>query len=234
MEKINELTNEERRDKWIISKLESLPSGHRILDAGAGQMPYKKYCSHLKYVAQDASNYSPENSDDGLQMKNWEYGKLDIICDIISIPEPDASFDAILCSEVLEHLPDPLKALYEFKRLLRPEGRLIVTAPFCSMTHFAPHHYSTGFSKYYYEYHLKNLGFEIIEISPNGNYFDYIRQEINRIYYISEKYFAGNPNFIEKKALGVINRMLKRFSDSDRGSDELLNFGFHVLAKKIK
>lgn len=234
MEKKIELTNEEKRDRWIISKLKSLSPGLRILDAGAGEMPYKKYCSHLNYVAQDASNYNPESMEEGLQIKNWKYGKLDIVCDITAIPEPDESFDAILCTEVLEHLPDALKALYEFKRLLKNNGTLILTAPFCSMTHFAPHHYSTGFSKYFYKYHLEKMGFEILEISANGNYFEYLKQEINRIYYIAEKYNAGRPNFIEQKALGVVNRMLSKFSIADNGSEELLNFGYHVLAKKIK
>jgi len=64
---------------------------------------------------------------------------VDVISDITSIPLPDASFDACLCTEVLEHLPHPIEALRELARLLRPGGRLILTAPFCSLTHFSPH-----------------------------------------------------------------------------------------------
>ncbi|MCX8080389.1 MAG: class I SAM-dependent methyltransferase [Bacteroidia bacterium] len=226
------MTNELVRDLWIEEKLKSLPAGLRILDAGAGEMPYKKFCSHLIYVSQDAANYQHKSNAHGLHMNEWNYGKLDIVCDICQIPESDASFDAVLCTEVLEHLPNPYLALKEFQRLIKSNGYLILTAPFCSMTHFAPHHYCTGFNRFYYEKHLTDLGFEILELKTNGNYFDYLKQEINRIYYIAEKYGNGKPRFLERKALGVVHRMLKRFSENDKGSDELLSFGYHVLARK--
>src|SRR5206468_2559034 len=105
----------------------------------------------------------------GLQMTAWDYGKLDIVSDIAAIPEPDGSFDAILCSEVLEHVPDAVKVIGELARLLRSGGTLILTAPFNSMTHFAPYHFSTGFSRYFYEHHLPASGLTIEELSHNGN-----------------------------------------------------------------
>jgi 2-polyprenyl-3-methyl-5-hydroxy-6-metoxy-1,4-benzoquinol methylase len=43
-----------------------------------------------------------------------------------------------MCVEVFEHLPEPIKAVEEFARLFKPGGYLILTAPFCSLTHFAP------------------------------------------------------------------------------------------------
>ena len=73
---------------------------------------------------------------------------------ITALPEPDAAFDAILCSEVLEHVPDPTMVLDEFARLIKPMGKLILTAPFASMVHFASYHYCSGFSRYWYEHHL--------------------------------------------------------------------------------
>jgi len=45
------------------------------------------------------------------------------------LPFSDECFDSIVCSEVIEHLENPEKALEEFNRVLRPEGKLIITTP---------------------------------------------------------------------------------------------------------
>ncbi|MDQ3108347.1 MAG: methyltransferase type 11, partial [Bacteroidota bacterium] len=87
--------NEDNRRDWVKRQLEKLPVNARLLDAGAGEQQYKPFCAHLKYVSQDFAAYKPENMDSGLQMTSWDYGKLDIISDITSIPEADGSFDAI-------------------------------------------------------------------------------------------------------------------------------------------
>lgn len=172
-----------------------------------------------------------------IRASNWGLGpqtRVDIICDIVEIPQPDRSFEAIMCVEVLEHLPDPVAAIREFSRILRKDGHLILTVPFCSLTHFSPYHFSTGFNRYYYEHHLPAHGFEILEIEANGNFFEYLWQEIRRIPSISGKYSGDTPNRLERFALKCVLKMRERFSRKDQGSDELLCFGYHVLAKKLK
>lgn len=104
-----------------------------------------------------------------------------MVSDICSIPDPDSSFDAILCSEVLEHVPDPTHALIEFARLPKGSGHLILTSPFSSIVHMAPYYFCSGFSRYWDEYHLNSRGFDIKELTPNGDWFLLLRQEINRL-----------------------------------------------------
>jgi SAM-dependent methyltransferase len=225
-------SNESSREKWLEKTLLTVPIDSRILDAGAGTQRYRKYCKHLKYVSQDFGEYDGKGDDTALQTGEFEYGELDIVSDIKSIPEPELSFDAIMCIEVLEHLPDPIQAIKEFSRLLKNNGHLIITAPFCSLTHFSPYHFSSGFNIYWFEKQLPECGFKIIEISRNGNYFEYIAQELYRISSISNRYAHSKPNQLEQLSMFILLRMLLRFSRRDKGSSEVLCFGYHVHARK--
>lgn len=226
--------NEKSRIDWLEKALAAIPAGSRILDAGAGEQQFKRFCSHLDYIAQDFAQYDGKGDTKGLQMGPWDHGKLNIVSDITEIPELDASFDAIMCIEVFEHLPNPILAIKEFSRLLKSGGFLIITAPFCSLTHFAPYHYSTGYNSYYYKKYLKEYNFEIIELSANGNYFEYLAQEISRIPYVSDQFCKDRMNFLEIICVRIILKMLERFSRKDKGSKDLLCFGYHVLATKVK
>lgn len=225
--------NQSNRELWLEKILKQIPAGFRILDAGAGEQKYKRFCAHLDYVSQDFAQYGGKGNGRGLQTGSWDQSTLDIISDITAIPEPDASFDAIMCIEVFEHLPEPIKAIQEFARLLKPGGYLILTAPFCSLTHFSPYHFYTGFNRYFYEEHLPKNGFKIIDFQENGNFFEYLGQEIRRIPWVAEHYAKRSKyNLLESLAMKLCLSMLERFSKKDCGSNELLNFGCHVYAIK--
>lgn len=211
-----------------------IPAGSRILDAGAGELRYKHFCRHLDYVSQDFAQYDGQGNGIGLQSGTWDYPNLDIVSDITQIPEPDASFDAVMCIEVLEHLPYPVDALHELSRLLKPEGTLILTAPFCSLTHQAPHFYQTGYSRYFYEYWLQDLGFEIVDTEWNGNYFEWLAQELRRLPSVGKEYASGSLTWIEREALEIVLGVLNRFSEHDEGSEQLLAYGLHVVARKLE
>lgn len=225
--------NLDTRLAWLESALKQVPNGSRILDAGAGELDQKKFCTHLNYVSQDFGQYDGSGDGKGLQTKVWDNSKLDIVSDITEIPEPDQSFDAIMCIEVFEHIPNPISAIKEFSRLLKEEGTLIITAPFCSLTHFAPYHFYTGFNRYFYEKHLTDNGFKIQEITPNGNYFEFVAQELRRVPFCGEKYSDTRVSLIDKIVIRLSLKMLGKLSKADRGSNELLNFGLHIVAKKL-
>ena len=112
---------------------------------------------------------------------------------------------------------------------------MIITAPFCSLTHFSPYHFHSGFNRYFYKTHLQKLGFKIIEIKANGNYFEYLAQEIRRIPQVKTMYVGSSKqNIFEAIANKISLYFLDKWSKRDKGSDELLCFGYHVFAKKIK
>jgi len=226
------LNNRRDRDIWIEKALKAIPKGESILDAGAGELKNKPLCAHLKYTSQDFAQYDGKGNGIGIQTKKWDNSKLDIVSDITAIPVESNSFDNVLCSEVFQHLPNPIDALKELSRVLKTGGKLILTAPFCSLTHFAPYHFYTGYNTYFYKKWMKDFGLEIMELTPNGNYFEYVAQELRYSTEVAIKYSNLQMTLIEKISQRILLAFLKKASKQDKGSKELLNFGIQIIAKK--
>lgn len=220
------------RQAWLKQALGAVPKGARILDAGAGELQNRQHCAHLAYVAQDFCQYKGVGSgapDEGLHTKGWDTTRIDLVSDITAIPAPNASFDAILCSEVLEHVPEPTHALDEFARLLKPGGKLILTAPFGSNVHMAPYHYCSGFSKYWYEYHLAQRGFRIEQLTANGDWYALLLQEITRLGGLERQ--RGNwtwPLAYAYALMGVLYFKLR----ANKCAEDLACFGWQCVAVK--
>jgi len=222
--------NEINRQSWLKQTLSTLPSCVRILDAGAGELKNRQYCSHLDYVSQDFCQYKgASSSDEGLQNDSWDTSRIDLVSDIAAIPSPDASFDVILCSEVLEHVPEPTHALDEFTRLLKPGSVLILTAPFSSNVHMAPYHYCSGFSKYWYEHHLVQRGFHIQTLIANGDWYTLLKQEITRLGGLERQ--RGNWSWPLAYAYALLGLAYFKLR-SKKSAEDLACFGWQCVAVK--
>lgn len=225
------MTNEEERNEWIEKKLKDLPAGLKILDAGAGELRWRDTCKHLEYISQDICEYDGKGDKSGLQTGEWNTKEIDLVCDITDMPLDDEVFDVILCSEVLEHLPNPDLAIKEMSRVLKKNGLLILTAPFCSLTHFAPYHFCTGFNLYWYQYHCSQNNLLIDDIGTFGNYFSYLHQEVLRIPELVDK-SLGKKSFHIRIETALLAHTLKKYSRVEKNFSELLCFGYHVIAHK--
>lgn len=105
-----------------------------LLDVGCGAKPYKK--TFEPFVKKHLGiEYSPDSV--------YRESRADIFADAMQIPLADNSVDTVLCTEVLEHLPNPEKAIAEITRVLKPNGVVITTAPF-----FYPIHDALDFFRY--------------------------------------------------------------------------------------
>lgn len=226
--------NEAARRAWIISKLKEISDGKILLDAGAGEMQYREYCKHLEYIAQDFGKYDPNEISKGLKgCSIWDTTKVNITCDIIDIPLENETVDVILCTEVLEHLVNPLLAVKEFSRILKKDGELLLTAPFCSLVHMAPYFFSSGFSEYWYRENLKEMGFLIDEILSYGNYFQWLSQELFRVNDMAKMYSGINLKEDEINIILESIKLLDKLNNEDKGSQDVLCFGYLIRAHKV-
>lgn len=224
--------NEDKRNSWVREKLAKLQDGLTLLDAGAGEMQYASYCERFKYIAQDFGMYVPDKDNKGLTPDKWDASRVSITCDIIDMPLDDDSIDVVLCTEVLEHLKNPFLALQEFSRVVKQGGKLLLTVPFCSLTHMAPYYFTNGFSEYWYLENLKDYGFTIEEITPYGNYFSWIGQELYRINKMAQTYCGIELRGEEVKILSEFVKLMSKLSLQDQGSEDVLCFGYMISAYK--
>ena len=165
--------NQAERDLWVSRRAKECAPGSRVLDVGAGACPYRADFSHCRYEAHDFAVLDTAQLPTG-------YGSIDYRSDITAIPVPDGSFDVVLCTEVIEHVPDPVAAVREMARILRPGGRLLLTAPLGAGLHQQPYHFYGGYTPYWYERFLSEIGFQNITVEPNAGFFRWYGQESQR------------------------------------------------------
>ena len=179
------LNNQFVRDVFVAQELKKIKKNSLILDAGCGSQRYKNDCSHLRYKSQDFGGYATDlkkSIDTSYQdLEAYEYGsQIDYIGNIWDIKVKNNTFDAILCTEVLEHIPYPIDTVKELSRILKKNGTLILTAPSNCLRHMDPYFYYSGFTDRFYEKILTENNFSIKKMEPVGDYYSWMSVEVAR------------------------------------------------------
>lgn len=145
-----------------------LKPGSVVLDAGCGSGRHLRALAKLpglKIVGIDRSAKDVADALAGLKNMpdalSFDYQVL--AADINALPFADASFDCVICSEVLEHIPEHEKALSELVRVLKPQGHLVVSVPryfsekICWLISYAYHSEEGGHIRIYKKKHLRRM-----------------------------------------------------------------------------
>jgi SAM-dependent methyltransferase len=135
----------------------------KLLDVGCGKMPYKNHILENTKV----KTYHGIDIDQALEYD--ENIKPDFYWDGNKLPFADDSYDCIIATEVLEHVPNTNLFLEEVYRVLKKEGTFFFTTPFFWNLHEVPHD-QYRFTPFSLERHLETNSFKEIEITSSGTW----------------------------------------------------------------
>lgn len=225
--------NETCRDAWVEKISAQVPSGSSVLDVGAGSCPYRNLFLHCNYRSHDFVQLKP-----GQLRGHKNYGEVNYISDICNLPVANGTFDVVLCTEVLEHVPEPICAVKEISRVLKPGGQLFLTAPLGSGLHQEPFHFYGGYTPYFYKRFLLEAGFSDILIEPNGGFFSHYGQECLRFFaFLAPWKGLKTVLWLPLWLLGFLWCLLVSLcaKELDRQLDRHKRFtvGYHVKATKM-
>lgn len=212
---------------YLIGDLEQAISAFSkgtVLDIGCGNKPYEQLFSGriTKYV--------------GCDVVQSDQNKVDVLCPATNLHFQHEEFDTVFTTQVIEHVDDPAKMLAEANRVMKMDGHIIVSAPFCWELHEEPYDFYR-YSKYGLQVMMGKAGFEVISITANGGKWAAIMQmNLNMIYStFKKKTFMRRLLkflFVQLHITAVCNRLAvwmdKKFHD------ELLTLNYVVVARKTK
>jgi SAM-dependent methyltransferase len=149
----NQLIN--RLQDKQLSKMASRYARGRMVDIGCGEKQYEAMFKPFvtEHVGVDHEDTQHSSS------------KVDIVSSGYEVPVPDASFDTVLYTGVLEHMEDPERALRECARVLKPGGNMVFLIPFIWHVHEAPRDFYR-YTPIGVRYLLERTGFELRELVP--------------------------------------------------------------------
>jgi SAM-dependent methyltransferase len=136
----------------------------RLLDVGCGNKPYREIFAPCvqSYIGVDL---------DG------RHSRPDVMAQVLDLPFEAATFDTVLATQVIEHVPQPDRMLQEISRVLKPGGCLILTAPQYWRLHEIPHDYYR-FTHYGLRHLVTACGLTVVLIKAEGAAWALIGQAI--------------------------------------------------------
>lgn len=146
-------------DMFFEEKIKKIFTEKRsVLDIGGG----------LRILKEKNNRYDKSREWIRPYLKNVEYKIMDpvpdyhpdIVGDIHALPFSDNSQDAIICIAVLEHVENPIKAMHEIQRVLKPGGYCFIYVPFLFY-----YHAETGYYKDYWRFTKDAIEMMVLDFS---------------------------------------------------------------------
>lgn len=153
--------NNEHSKTFVDKSMQRISEKHKILDAGGGE-PFSKWLAEYKSLF-EKNDYQTFDYDHSTGAH--------VVGDIHNIPVADNTYDAIICSSVLEHVRDPLTAMKELHRILKPGGYIFFYVPSIYPYHARKGHYPDVWRFFDDTIQILFEKFSSKEVEKRGGYF---------------------------------------------------------------
>ena len=196
-----------KRQKLLLNLIEKFGKGEKYLDAGCGSGLITR---HLP-VNSIGLDINPRNVK---RAKKYAPLAKIVEADIENMPFIDNYFSTIICSEVLEHIPNPQRAISEIKRVLEPGGILIGTVPqknfLWKLRVLSSTHPGEPYHKEYRKSELIRIlsDFEIIKIFPASYFMTLVFIVRKKSQKIKEVYEQVPPDYYD---VSIKNNLFQRY-----------------------
>lgn len=183
-----------------------------IVDFGCGKKPFKQYFPNQRYVGIDN-----------------RYGNPDFVASVFHSPFKNNSADTVICSEVLEHINEPLKVVKEIHRVIKKGGHLYLTVPMYWYQHYQPNDF-WRFTQFSLMAILSQFNFRIKYLNRYGGLNYFIACRISEtIYNLFRKCFKNKTALV---LLAPFQLLLYFYSLLDKYNKKDVA-GWVVLAEKM-
>jgi SAM-dependent methyltransferase len=153
-------------------------------------------------------------------------GHVDLCASAYEIPVRTGSFDCVLSTAVLEHLEEPQRALSEARRILKPGGHAVYTAPLFWHLHEAPRDFYR-YTRHGLDHLFRSAGFEVVEITALSGFWVTFGAEL--AYYLQS--FRRGVFARPVDALVALLNVVTARLDRGRFRDERFTWMYLVVAR---
>lgn len=192
----------------------------KLLDLGCGNVPlYEAYRNSIDdVICADWSNTFHKN----------QY--LDCECDLTqALPFQDGEFDTLICSDVLEHLPNPELLWSEMNRILKKGGKVLISVPFFYWIHEAPYDYHR-YTNFALEHFAKQSGFEVLLLESMGGWPEVAADGLAKFLHFRPFFGSFLALLVQKStAYFISTKVGKRVSNN---SNHIFPLGYFLVVQK--
>jgi SAM-dependent methyltransferase len=173
----------------------------RVLDIGCGTKPYRRlFPGATQYLGTETKRtFTPG-------------GQADVTCFGEALPFRTGAFDAVVCTEVLEHVAEPSDFLRDVVRVMRPGGVLLLTTPQTWGLHEEPYDFYR-YTKYGLAYLFRKAGLEMMEVVPTTGTLGMVGQRLSSFFYYR---LGGRTPLLKPLAVVVCAPVQLVFAGADR------------------